>query len=218
MTDAAEPRASLPLTGDQQRTLRWAGGALAVLGAGSLLGVASSLYLVNHAPLLLVALSPIGRHLLLAAPVTDPVAFVAVASVRRLLFYTACFYLGRSLGDAALVWIEARAGRFAGYVRWLEGVFSRHATLVVLIGSGPTVSTLAGISGMSARRFLLLSLPGLLIRMVVYVQLGEWLREPLEVLLAWIARYWIPGTIAIVVALVVHRARSSAGLRRRPAP
>ncbi len=47
---------------------RIVGRCLSVLGALStcaMIGVAFSLYLVNHQPLLLIALSPLGRHLVL---------------------------------------------------------------------------------------------------------------------------------------------------------
>ena len=45
---------------------------LATLGSASLIGVASSAYIINHYPLLLIFLSPIGRHLLLVAPTVNP--------------------------------------------------------------------------------------------------------------------------------------------------
>ena len=62
---------------------------MGVLGAASMIGVGSSLYLLNHHPLVLIALSPLGRHLLLVAPAVDPLAFIAVAVSRRLVFYLA---------------------------------------------------------------------------------------------------------------------------------
>ena len=40
--------------------------------------VASDADVVNEAPLLLIALSPLGRHLVLVAPTVDPIAFLAV--------------------------------------------------------------------------------------------------------------------------------------------
>ena len=115
MAQAGEPLGAAPMvmTGEAQRVARLAGGALAVLAIGSFVGSSSALYLVNHHPLLLIALSPIGRHLLLVAPTVDPVVFVAVAVGRRTLFYLASFYLGRAFGPPGVLWIEARARRFA---------------------------------------------------------------------------------------------------------
>ena len=57
---------------------------LGVLSSGAMLGVAFSLYLVNHYPLLLIALSPLGRHLVLVAPTVHPAAFVVVAVGRHI--------------------------------------------------------------------------------------------------------------------------------------
>ena len=68
---------------DERRTVRRCLSVLALLSSASLAGVASWLYLVNHAPLLLIALSPIGRHLILVAPIVDPVSFVFVGVGRR---------------------------------------------------------------------------------------------------------------------------------------
>ena len=129
------------------RRIRLSLTALAILGTGSALGVAFSLYLVNHLPLLLIALSPLGRHVVLITPLAHPVAIVAVVVGRRLLFYAASFQLGRDLGPAGIEWLEERAARFARWVRWIERLFNRASRTVVLVGTGPTIAALAGISG-----------------------------------------------------------------------
>lgn len=216
MAQAGEPHgaASVVMTAEAQRVARLAGGTLAVLSTGSLVGVASSLYLVNHHPLLLIALSPIGRHLLLVAPTVDPVAFVAVAVGRRMLFYVASFQLGRALGPRGVLWVEARARRFGRFVRWLERLFARFGGWLVLVSAGPTVSALAGISGMRMGTFLSLAIPGLVLRMVLVVALAEWLREPIEAALAWVEARWVPGTVLLVIAIAVHQARRFVRVRR----
>lgn len=200
------------MTGPEQQRVRRCVLLLAVLGSGSLAGVASSLYLVNAYPLLLVALSPLGRHLLLVAPVVDPSAFVAVAVMRRTIFFLPCFLLGRTLGPAALSWIEARAAYFARFVRWLERIFARAPRLVVPVLPGPTVSVLAGISGMRLRVFVPLVVLGTLVRLLLFLYFGDWLSAPLEALRALIYAYWIPGTVGIVTIIAVRR-----WWRRRPA-
>lgn len=196
-----------------RRIRRWLQ-VLGVLGAGSLFGVAFSLYLVNHAPLLLIALSPLGRHLVLVAPSVDPTVFVAVAVLRRLAFYLACFELGRALGPPGILWIEARAGWLGRFVRFVEGWFGRAPRAVVLVMAGPTVSMLAGISGMRATTFAALATPSLLLRMLFVVGFAEWLRQPIEALLAWIDEIWFPGTalLATGVALAHWRRRRRGAL------
>jgi membrane protein DedA with SNARE-associated domain len=174
---------------------------------------------VNHHPLLLVALSPIGRHLILVAGSVDPVAFVVVAVARRMLFYLACFHLGRALGPRGLVWLEARAARFARFVRWLERIFSRASSAVVLLMAGPTVSALAGISGMGPRLFAALAGVGLVLRMLLVLAVASWLREPIEELLALIEAWWIPGTLVLATGVALHawRRRAESRVARRAA-
>jgi membrane protein DedA with SNARE-associated domain len=181
--------------------------SLGALGSASLVGVAFSLYLVNHFPLLLIALSPLGRHLVLVAPIVDPTAFVLVAVARRMAFYLPSYTLGRALGPAGILWIEARSARFGVFVRWLERIFARASHWVVLGMAGPTVSMLAGVSGMRAPVFAALATLGLLARMLLVLGLAEWLRVYIEALLGWIDAYWVPGTVVMVAGVLVYRWR-----------
>jgi membrane protein DedA with SNARE-associated domain len=201
------------LTSRQRRTTRLCLTALGVLGTGSMAGVASSLYLVNHYPLLLIALSPLGRHMILVAPIVDPFAFVAVLVGRRLLFYLASFHLGRALGPLGIPWIEARAARFGRFVRWMERLFARASHAVVLGMAGPTVSVLAGISGMRATVFVPLATLSLVVRALLVLGFAAWIREYIEVALAWIDEYWIPGTVVMVALVAVYRWRRRAPSR-----
>jgi heme A synthase len=41
--------------------------------------------------------------------------------------------------------------------------------------------------------------------MVLIIAFGEWLREPIEAILEWIDRYWIPGTVVMVSGVLVYR-------------
>lgn len=199
-----------PLTTEERKTTRLCLTVLGVLGTGSMVGVAFSLYLVNHHPLLLVALSPLGRHLLLVAPIVDPLAFVAVAVGRRMLFYLASFHLGRALGPLGIPWIEARAARFGRLVRWMERLFSRASHAVVLLMAGPMVSALAGISGMRAGVFVPLATLSLVLRALLVLGFAAWIREYIEVVLAWIDEYWIPGTVVMVTLVALYRWRRRA--------
>ena len=141
----------------------------------------------------------------------DPVAFLLVAVARRMLFYGASFNLGRALGPSGIVWIEKRAKGFGRFVRWLEGLFSRAAHLVVLFMVGPTVSALAGVSGMRPLAFATLAGCGTAMRVLLILGIAEWMRAYIEIALAWIDEYWVPGTVLMVLAVLIHRLR-----RRRP--
>jgi len=193
---------------------------LGILSLGSLAGAASSLYLVNHHPLLLIALSPLGRHLLLVAPIVDPVAFVVVAVLRRMAFYLACFQMGRGLGPSGVEWLEARAARFAVFVRWIERLFGRAPHAVVLVLAGPTVSGLAGMSGMRTAAFVSLATLSLVMRMLFLLGFAEILRDPIQWLLSRIDEYWVPGTAVLVVGALAYqwrRIRRARALRFRSA-
>ena len=187
--------------------------AMGVMSSGSLIGVAFSLYLVNHAPLLLVALSPLGRHVWLVAPIVDPVAFVVVVAVRRMLFYAASFQLGRRLGPQGIPWIEARAAWLGRFVRFMERLFALAPRAVVFFMAGPTVSALAGISRMPGRVFAALAFTGLVGRLLAILFLADTLRAYIELALAWIDRYWIPGTVVMVALVALYQWK---GRRRLP--
>jgi membrane protein DedA with SNARE-associated domain len=180
---------------------------LGILWALSTIGRASSLYLINHHPLVLVAMSPLGSHVLLAAALTNPTALLAVATARRLVFYAVTFYLGRALGPYAVEWVEARARHFGRFVRFLERLFAKAPRLVVLGAAGPTVSALAGMSGMRLSTYLMLAAVGLAVRLWIWIQFADVFRGPIEQVLAWIDEYWVPGTIVLVAILLVAQWR-----------
>lgn len=196
------PEHAAKLSAKDRRIVRFSLIVMGVLGAGSLCGVAFSLYLLEHAPLLLIALSPLGRHFVLVAPQVDIVPFLAIGIGRRLAFYGACYFLGRSLGPVGLVWLEERARGFARWVRWVERWFNKAAHVVIVLMAGPTTSTLAGISKMSLPIFLGLASVSLFFRLIVMYEFAEVFREPIEEFLAVLEDYQLPGTILIIGALV----------------
>ena len=185
---------------------------LGVLGTGSIIGSASSLYLINEYPLLLIALSPIGRHLVLVAPIVNPVVFVVLGSVRRLCFYVPCFMLGRALGPRGLAWLAERAPGAERFIRWLERIFETARYPAVFFLIGPAMSSIAGNSGMSLRVWMPMVAAGLVFRMLLTLAFGEWMREPIEWLLGLIDEWKFPGTIAMVLGLLAFQL-----WKRRPA-
>lgn len=190
---------------ERRRIVRRCLWVLGILGGGSLLGVAGSLYLTAHHPLLLIALSPLGRHLILVAPRVDPVPFVLVALARRLIFYLACFHLGRALGPSAIVWLEERSSSAGRLVRWLERLFQRASRLVVIAFPSPAVSTIAGSAGMRQAVFVPLVSLGSLARLLILLRFADWLSAPIEMLLELIDQYWLPGTVVLVLGIIVYQ-------------
>ena len=213
---ASEPPVDVEtgLDDSQRRVVRLCLIGLAALGIGSMIGAVSVLYLANHFPLLLIALSPTGRHLILVVPIVHPVAFIAVATLRRLAFYVPCFILGRTLGSKALAWLETRSRGAAHFVKWLDRIFQRAQYPAVFFLPGPIMSTIAGNAQMPVATWGLLIACGLVLRMVVVVWFGEWLREPIERLLELFDEYWISGTVVLVAGTALYQWRRRTGRTR----
>lgn len=203
--DGVDPQIDAQLSSEQRQMIRRCLMTLGTLGVGSMIGGTSFLYLVNNFPLLLIALSPIGRHLILVAPIVHPAAFIAVAVSRRMLFYGPSFLLGRALGPYGIVWLEKRAPALGRFFRFLERIFAKAPRTVVFFLPGPSISTIAGASQMDPRVFAPLIATGLVVRMALLLALAEWARAPLEAVLAWIDDNWVPGTIAIVLGVLVYQ-------------
>ncbi len=198
------------LTLEQRRTAARCLGIVGVLSAATLIGVGSSLYLANNYPLLLIALSPLGRHLILVAPVVNPYAFVAIAVSRRAAFSVPCFYLGRALGPIAVQWLESRSPRAGRAIRWLERLFRRSekaSFVLVFLFPGPAMSTIAGDSSMRSSVYLSMVIAGLVFRMLIVLWIGDWLRGPIEIVLSWIDQYWVPGTVVLVAGIAFYQWR-----------
>lgn len=205
-------------SGDR-RTARRCFLLVGAFSAASLLGTAFSLYLANHYPLTLIALSPLSRHLILVAHTVDPVAFVLVGTARSLALFVTSFFLGRALGPSGIRWLQSRAPRAAGFVRWCENLFNKFPVVTVLLLTSPVIGIMAGIAGMRALTFAGLSALALVFRMVLVLVLGDWLQEPIDVVRAWIDAYWLPGTIVLVALIVLRtlrkRARAGASVSGR---
>lgn len=208
------PVPPVTLSYEQRTTARRCLTFLGVLWGLGTLGTASSLYLATHLPLLLIALSPIGRHMLLVAPVVDPLAFLAVGVSRKLLSRLVFYRLGQALGPAGTAWLEERSTLAGRFVRWLERVFGRAPRAAVFLLPGVAVAMIAGSAGMRARVLVPLLTAALSLRLVAILLLGEALREPIEAILALLDEYWIPGTVLIVAGIAAQQAWLR---RRRPA-
>jgi membrane protein DedA with SNARE-associated domain len=153
------------------RLVRASWALLAVLTVASLVGTAVSPLLLVKAPLLLVTLSPDGRHVALVAGRVDPLLLMVVTVLRRALYSVGVYGLGAAYGELALTWIEARARRMGKALRTLERVFARVGALLLLALPFLTVCVLAG----AARTRVLVFLPALLAGHCLWVITTVWL-------------------------------------------
>jgi hypothetical protein len=120
-----------------------------------------------------------------------------------------------------VVWLEARAARFARFVRFVESLFARAPHLVIFVMAGPTVSGLAGMTGIRALPFVSLATTSLVMRMLLVLGFAEILRGPIMRVLDWIDENWVPGTLVLVLGTLVYqwrRIRRARAIRRAADP
>jgi membrane protein DedA with SNARE-associated domain len=173
-------------------------GSIAVLTITGTAGAAFAPALLTYSPLLLLALSPITRHLVLAAPITDVVPFVAIATARRVLSCGVAYWVGLSYGELGLKWVEGRYPRFRRFVHWLEHAFHKVGPLLLVVAPSPPMCALAGTLRLSKWHVL----PAALIGQLVWVGLAYWLGDFLSAwtgpILVWLREHVVEATAACI--------------------
>jgi hypothetical protein len=183
-------------------------GAVAAIGVANLIGFAFAPALLTHAPLVLIALSPVGRHLVLAATVTPIIPFVIVGTARRMIVAALGYALGRAYGGHGVSWVKTRYPRLEPALRLLEWSFARAAPLILFVSPGPLVCALAGATGMRAWVALPIATAGQFAWMLVNYKVGEAFAAWLAPITAFIEAYMMPMTLAcIALALAYHWVR-----------
>jgi membrane protein DedA with SNARE-associated domain len=116
--------------------------------------------LLVNMPLLLLALEPRFRYMLLIAPRVELLPFMAVALARRLVSDPFLYRLGNMYGETGVRWMEKRMNDTVGWIRKIEGWFGKAAWVFVLLWPGLVICTLAGATGMRFGVFLALNIVG----------------------------------------------------------
>lgn len=150
-------------------------------------------------PLLLIILEARNRNLILAREV-DLIPFVLAATFRRLLTDPLYYLLGYYYGDAAVRWLEVKAG-LQDYARLMERLFRRAAFPAVFFFPGAVVCALAGVVRMRFRVFLALNVAGTLTAVLALKAFGEVVASPVEALVGFFERN-IVATTTISIVLV----------------
>ncbi len=170
--------------------------------------------LVEH-PLVLVALEPRNRYLLLTAGRVDLVPYLVFATFRRIASDPVYFALGALYGDRAVRWMEDQAGpRGARFVLWAEAAYRRASHLAVFLFPGLLVCLMAGATGMRTRTFLALNLAGTLCAVVVLRLFADALEDPVLAVTDAVEAYQTPltaGSVVTVGAYVVWQRRRGGG-------
>jgi membrane protein DedA with SNARE-associated domain len=174
-------------------------GPLAALTIAGFAGVAFSPVLLVDAPLALIALSPLFRHLVVIAPLVDPVAFFVIAPLRLFLPDPFMYALGKRFGRRALGWVEARSVLMGRFVSWVERVFARTGALVFLVNQGLTVCTVAGVFRMHRGWFVAVNLVGTLVHVVIAKYVGDAFADWIWRFQGWVGSHLLSLTTGTAV-------------------
>jgi len=177
-------------------------------------GVAFAPALLDRAPIALILLAPLIRHLVLVSPALDAPTFYAVGLVGFFLVDPFAYLLGREYGTAAVDWIIRHSGGARGWIRWVDRLFRRAAPLVLVVSPGPFVNLLAGASGMGVPLWLALNIGGTLGLLILVRTFGEALAEPIGVVRAFIEANVLALTLGSVVLVAVATVLRRRRMRR----
>ncbi len=208
MTDAPPPRA-VPLR------LRVAVVLLFVtITASGVIGSAFSPYLLVEHPLLLIALSPDVRHLVLVAADVPFLPVLGIGEVRRGVGVIAIYGLGAIYGPALVSWTAARGPRTAGLVQLLERGFDRFGALLLILWPFYLGGLLAGAARYRFSRFLPATLLGQVVYIATSYHLGDRLSAWTEPFVRFLDEHLVVSTAVCVVLVAAHQAWTWARLRR----
>lgn len=179
--------------------------AFVLIMGSRIVGAALSPVLFAHAPLALLALSPVPANLVLVAGISQPAAYWAVALPICAGQCLLAYMFGRSEGTRALRWLVARGVASEGRVERLMKPVRTSAPLLVLAVPGPIASTLAGAFAAPAR----VLVPAIVLSQIAWIGLcrffGQALLGWIEALRAEVVNHALPLTlITAVIAAWIH--------------
>lgn len=161
--------------------------------------------LIADHPLVLVALEPRNRYLLLTASRVDLVPYLVFATFRRIASDPIYFALGHLYGDRAIRWMEDQAGERGGrFVRVVERGYRRFSKPAVFLFPGLVVCVLAGATGMRVRTFLVLNLIGTITAITALRLFADQLEPVLLPVTDWIDENQTVLTAVSVVLVIVY--------------
>ena len=155
--------------------------------------------LLVNAPLLLIAMEPRFRYMILVAPKVEFLPFLAIALVRRLFADPFLYALGRMYGDSGVRWMERQMQDTIGWIRKIERGFGKAAWIFVLLWPGLVVCTLAGATGMRFGVFIALNVVGTVLTTYLLYSAYDFVSTPVD----WINNLYSGNQRIILVIWVV---------------
>jgi membrane protein DedA with SNARE-associated domain len=136
--------------------------------------------LVKNHPLLLVALEPRNRWIILVA---DKVSFwplLIFGTLRRLASDPLFFLLGHLYGDGAVRWAERKFDFGTGTIQKIERIFQKAGPVLVFFAPGALVCVLSGATGMSPVLFFVLNVLGTIFTVTVLYHFASVVEGPVD--------------------------------------
>lgn len=194
-----------------------------VLFSAGLIGTAFAPALLVREPMLLIAMSPLFRHLVLASGSVELLPFVAIAVARLFVTDPFLYVIGREYGPEAVEWVEARSGGARRIVRAVKRAFARAGLLVLFVSPGPLVCLLAGAARMPILPFVAVNLLGTAAAVLLIRSFGVAFATKLTLVREFVAANIVVLTVisvALVFASVVVKRRrlGQRALRNASAP
>ncbi|MFO0661170.1 MAG: hypothetical protein U0165_15260 [Polyangiaceae bacterium] len=166
-----------------------------------MIGTAMGPVLLTQSPLLLVALSPLPRHLVLV-PEADPIGFYVIGVIRLFVVDPFMYQLGREFGVDALVAVKRRYPDSARSLVLLERLFRRAGLVLVFFFSAPLVCLLAGASGVKPTTFVIVNLIGSVVFLWALRTVGAEFSDQLALFKTFLQQHILAATI-VSIALVL---------------
>ncbi len=207
MSDATPPtEARQPRRKPSRRAITVLGIPLAIITLLSYIGDAIMPGLVDEHPLLLIALNPRNRNLVLVTNQLDAWSYYIVGFFRLVLTDPLWFLIGYWYGETALRWAEQRTKTFGETLRVLERGFGKAAYPLVFVVPNNWICLFAGSAGMSIPVFIALNVSGTIARLWLVRVLGETFEAPIEAVLDFIRDYRLPLLALSIVIVAVMAA------------
>lgn len=157
--------------------------------------------IVDRNPLLLIALNPRNRNLILATNGLDALPYYLVGFVRLIASDPVNYLLGFWFGDRAIAWTEKRSRTYGPLIRDGEHWFRRLSLPLIFAAPNNIICALAGATGVSLRMFAVLNVAGTVARLVAIRQLGSTLESPISSVVDFIGEYRTPILIVSVIGV-----------------
>ncbi|MGI9578043.1 MAG: DedA family protein [Microthrixaceae bacterium] len=190
---------------------------VALVIANNIGNVVWASWIIEH-PLGLLALNSSNKYLIGTTPGTGWLEVLFV-STGRLMAPDPLFYMvGYIYRDNAVHWarrVFPASGKLFDQLESDRGQFARILDALVFIMPNNPVCLIAGVVGMSVKRFLVLAVAGTIGRIILMRGIGTVFSDQIEDILEYVARYqrWLLiGSVVLVVGYVLWQLRSHKGL------